>query len=354
MADIKVAFWNLGNLFDTTASDIATDLEFTPEQGWNQVAFDKKVENLASIINMMHNGQGPDLLGICEIENKGVADTLVNQLGRPDYQIAHVESPDIRGIDVSLIYSSNVFELAAELSSNPVGHLVHFRYPTRDIFEVRLRVVENGAELIVFVNHWPSRKQGQYESEPYRIAVAAHCGRLVDQILKLSRNEISALADTDASLATLNERWNRNILVMGDFNDEPSNRSILDYLLASRDRNHVEELVKASRGKHIPTAETYLKLRAYLFNCMWPLFGQSDVGSLFFSNATNSMNLLDQFIISRGLLYGAQKLQMRLSSVSILTPSVMTTPKGRPRSFDRQTKKGYSDHFPIEAIIGTV
>ena len=356
MADIKVAFWNLENLFDTTASEIATDLEFTPANGWTQAAFSKKVENLASVINMMHGGQGPDLLGICEIENKDVAQTLIDQIGRPDYELAHVEHPDIRGIDVSLIYSSSVFDLSPDLPTdrNPVGHLVHLRYPTRDIFEVKLHVLENDAELTVFVNHWPSRRLGQYESEPSRIAVAEHCGRLVDRVLKFSRTEFLALSDTNASLTKINERWNRNVFVMGDLNDEPFNRSVLNYLLASRDHDHVEELVKASSGRNIPTAETYLKLRAYLFNCMWPLLGQSDIGTFFFSQATNTMNLLDQFIISRGLLFGEQKLRMDLASVKIFTPSVMTTPKGRPRPFDRQTGKGYSDHFPIEAIVKTV
>ncbi len=350
MADIKIAFWNLENLFDTTASDIATDLEFTPEKGWTVDAFNKKVENLASVINLMHGGQGPDLLGICEIENKNVADTLVNQIGRPDYQLAHVESPDIRGIDVSLIYSANVFALVG----TPVGHLVHLRYPTRDIFQVQLRVLANDAELTVFVNHWPSRRLGRYESEPHRMTVAERCGRLVDQVLKFLRNEFLALSDTDVSLKKLNDRWNRNVLVMGDLNDEPFNRSVLDYLLASRDRDHVEELIKKASSKKIPTAETYLKLQAYLFNCMWPLLGQADVGTLYFSQATNSMNLLDQFIISRGLLYGEAKLQMDLASVKIFTPNVMTTARGRPRAFDRQKKTGYSDHFPIEALVRTV
>jgi hypothetical protein len=186
------------------------------------------------------------------------------------------------------------------------------------------------------------------------MTAAEHCGRLVDQILKFSRAESLALPNTKASLTKLNERWNRNILVMGDLNDEPFNRSVLDYLLASRDRDHVEELIKPASNKQIPTAATYLKLQAYLFNCMWPLLGQSDVGTLYFSEATNSMNLLDQFIISRGLLFGEQKLKLDLAAVKIFTPAVMTTAKGRPKPFDRKTKKGYSDHFPIEAVIKLV
>ena len=350
MAEIKIAFWNLQNLFDTTASEIAADLEFTPEHGWDEDAFEKKITNLATIIRAMHSGSGPDLLGICEIENRAVATALLEKVGRADYTLAHVESPDIRGIDVSLIYSKKVFTLVGK----PKGHLVHFRYPTRDIFQVTLRVKATNAELNVLVNHWPSRKQGQYESEPARIAVAEHCGRLVDQILKYPRSDFLALPDTATSLARLNERWNRNLLVMGDFNDEPFNRSILDYLRASRDRDHLEEEITPARNKKLPTAETYLKKRVYLFNCMWSLLGQADTGTYSFSSATNTMPVLDQFVISRGLLYGLQGLRMDLESVRILTPDQMTSPRGRPRPFDKKTKKGFSDHFPIEAVIQTV
>lgn len=350
MAEIKIAFWNLQNLFDTTASEIAADLEFTSDHGWDEEAFEKKTTNLATIIRAMHNGNGPDLLGICEIENRAVATALLDKIGRPDYKLAHVESPDIRGIDVSLIYAKNVFTLAGK----PKGHLVHFRYPTRDIFQVMLRVMASNAELHVLVNHWPSRKHGQYESEPARITVAEHCGRLVDEILKFSRSDFLALPDTATSLTLLKERWNRNVLVMGDLNDEPFNRSILDYLRASRDRDHLEEEITPARNKKLPAAATYLKKRAYLFNCMWPLLGQADVGTYSFSSATNTMLLLDQFIISRGLLYGLQGLKMDLESVRIMMPDQMTSPRGRPIPFDKKTKKGVSDHFPIEAVIQTV
>ncbi len=352
MPNIKIAFWNVENLFDTTASNIAADLDFTPAQGWTEAAYDAKVKNLAAIVRQMHAGQGPDLLGLCEIETKQVVQDLIDEVGRADYRVAHVDSPDIRGIDATLVYSNQVFK--DPKASEMEGHLVHLRFPTRDIFQVRLEVKENGSELNVLVNHWPSRCQGQYESEPLRIAVAEHCGRVVDSILKWPRAEFLALPDTKASLAKLNERWNRNVLVMGDLNDEPFARSVLDYLLGSKDLDHVEEELKAGGGKNIPEAKTYLEKMPFLFNCMWPLFGQPDKGTLYFSTATNSMNLLDQFLVSRGLFYGVQGLKMDPASVEIFTPAAMATAKGRPRAFDRKTLKGYSDHFPIQALVQTL
>jgi hypothetical protein len=254
MADIKIAFWNLENLFDTQLSPLAADFDFTPEHGWDQAALDAKLANLAHIIGQMHGGTGPDLLGICEVENAAVAQALIDALhaatGRADYRLAHVDSPDIRGIDVSLIYSNQVFRKPK--ASEMKGHMVHLRYPTRDIFAVRLRLLGSEAELLALVNHWPSRKQGKYASEPYRMTVAAHCGRLVDDALLLPRDEFLALPNAASSLALLNERWNRNVLVMGDFNDEPYDRSLLDYLLGAKDLDHLDEELKRRRASFCP------------------------------------------------------------------------------------------------------
>lgn len=351
MANIKIAFWNLQNLFDTTLSEIAADLEYTPEEGWDQQAFEAKITNLASVISLMHDGNGPDLLGICEIENRQVAETLIENSNRQDYKIAHVETPDIRGIDTSLIYSRDVFKLIGK----PEGHLVNLRYPTRDIFQVNLQMLENDAELTVLVNHWPSRWKGLYRTEPYRITVANYCGQIIDNILKYPRDQYLSMPDDQATLDKLNARWNRNVLVMGDFNDEPFNRSLLDELKATSGEDKLEEKIKKSGGKNTPTPKSYLSTQAYLFNCMWQFIGLRDEGTCYYSDSTNTMNTLDQFIISRGLYYGMQDLKMKLDSVEIFKPDIMTTKvKRRPKAFDKKTKKGFSDHFPIQALIETL
>jgi len=67
---INIAFWNLDNLFDVEATPIATDFEFTPEKGWTDEVLQKKIENIGKVIRSMHNSEGPDLLGLCEVEIK--------------------------------------------------------------------------------------------------------------------------------------------------------------------------------------------------------------------------------------------------------------------------------------------
>ena len=391
MDNIKVAFWNLGNLFDTSSSSlIGSDLEFTPERGWDDAAKDKKIENLVKVINSLHNNQGPDLLGLCEIENEELAKKLIEKMGKQDiYEIAqYVDSPDIRGIDTCLIYSKRIFKFIDAKSHN-----IYFRYPTRDIFQANLSVINNNnnSELSVLVNHWPSRIGGRFETEPLRIAVAENCARAVENILKVSLDYLKEmpnnLKENEESLDKLNQKWNKNVLVMGDFNDNPFDRSILNYLRATPDKNRLiewKEIFEHPNLKKWPANQqtdkhNYLYQPAFLYNCMWKLIPD---GTLFFEGG---LDLFDQFIISRGLLNGEQGLKMDLNEIKIDKSTRMANhipagsfePTGQnkihpihkqsPMSFEYIKKKvngepenlpggrdpltGFSDHFPIQSVI---
>jgi len=355
---IKVAFWNLQNLFDAQLSAIAADLGFTAENGWTGEVVEAKLDHLAEVIRLMHDGQMPDLLGVCEVENKSLMERLATRLDADRYAVAHVNSPDIRGIDASLLYDRHVFYPHPEMPIRAIK--VSNRFPTRDIFEVPLCLHGSDTELIVYVNHWPSRSMGKYESEPLRISVANHLGKLIDDQLKVDRLDYLSMPDTEDTLSLLNQRWNRNILLMGDFNDEPFNRSILDYLKASNSTDHLEEEIKAGRSRdrdYTPTPSSYFREQAYLFNCMWPFLAQPDTGTLYYSGSTNTMNVLDQFMISRGLYYGLQGLKFDCDSVKIFRPEIMSSSrKQRPVAFDYDKRgikpsRGYSDHFPITGVL---
>lgn len=389
--DINAAFWNLGNLFDTVADPIANDFDFLPSKGWTPATLQTKVANLAAVIDDMFGGTGPDLLAVCEVENEATLQQLVDAVTvRTDLEIlAFQDGPDIRGIDCALIFSNQIFQsitLGGSEPDAPASHVVHNRYPTRDIFEVALRVISNNAELIVYINHWPSRSRGRYESEPLRIAAANHLGRLMDRRLKFTRQELAALADTAGSMSNVQARWNRNVLAMGDFNDEPFNRSILEELKASSGFDKLEEPVKKSGGNtHLPGVVPYAKLQAPFFNCMWPTLATPDRGSYHFGSGVPTFNLLDQFICSRGLYYGESGLKMKrqtrldppaqpgdppivteLSTVSadVFDSDLMITSAAtrRPKKFEfgidnggnPTNNNGFSDHFPVVTTIETV
>jgi Endonuclease/Exonuclease/phosphatase family len=197
---INTAFWNLGNLFDTVADPISDDLEFTPAQGWTPEVQSAKITNLAAVIDLMFDGAGPDLLGVAEVENEATLQQLIDAVTvRNDLRIAtFLDGPDIRGIDCALVYADTVFEVIDDHGVGPASHNVNNRYPTRDIFEVPLRLLANDAELIIMVNHWPSRRLGRFESEPLRIALANHCGRLVDNWASPRTVEASRMRSSDA------------------------------------------------------------------------------------------------------------------------------------------------------------
>ena len=64
-----VAWWNVENLFDFDESDtrpawlqkkLANELK-----GWSTTVLDKKINQLAGVIQQMNGGKGPDILGVC-------------------------------------------------------------------------------------------------------------------------------------------------------------------------------------------------------------------------------------------------------------------------------------------------
>ena len=178
-------------------------------------------------------------------------------------------------------------------------------------------------------------------------------------------------------------RWNRNILMMGDFNDEPFNRSVLEELKASSGFDKLEEPVKKSGGnQHLPGVSQYAKLQATFLNCMWPVVAEPDRGSYHYGSGIPTMNLLDHFIVSRGLYYGHSDLKMKrrtrlepqdggapvvqeLATVDadVFDSDLMITSEAtrRPKKFEFKIdggvashNEGVSDHFPIVTTIQTV
>jgi predicted extracellular nuclease len=265
---------------------------------------------LASIILQMNEGKGPDLLGFCEIENDYVLKLLTAALaptGR-NYAVAHVDMSDQRGIDVAFIYDSDRFSTTPE---EQFSHFIVRRNATRDLFQVNFRTT--GDNLLVMVgNHWPSRSGGQFETEPFRIMVGENLAYFHQRIIEKQGKETAVIA-------------------VGDFNDEPFNRSLVDYALSEK------TAVKVKNA----TTQRFL-------NLMWPFLGQG-IGSLYFDNTPN---MLDQFLVSRGIVSGSSHFTVIPDSVEIVRFSEMVKPGVYPVPirFGRGNNPdldGFSDHFPI-------
>ena len=351
MGSIRVGWWNLQNLFDTDDDPISADLEFTIAKGWTPEVYAAKLVNLAGAINELHDGQGSELLGVCEVEGDGVFQALLDEVGNPHLKLVSdpAGTSDLRGIDTSLAYDDRKLRPVEQHS-----HVVHLRYATRDIFEVVFELVETGERLVAIATHWPSRTRGRWRSEPLRIALAENTAFIVRDHLRFDAErylELKAAGD----LAAIQARWETKVLILGDFNDEPADRSLVEHLQTSSELDRVTGPTNAIKD-FAPEAVNYRGDDCFLYNASWKFLAPENTGTYFIESTrddvfANRYQVLDQIIASRGLL-DVSGLHLDVDSVQIHnTKTVATQPAGRPRGFDRKTTKGTSDHLPVTAIL---
>lgn len=347
MGTINLAWWNLQNFFDTDDDPISKDFDFTAAKGWTQEVFEAKKANLAEVLNALK----PELLAVGEIEKDTLLEELIAQMGNPHLKVVTDESgtSDFRGIDVSIAYDERKLSVVSRVS-----HLIHLRYRTRDVFEVVFEINETGEKLVVLGSHWPSRIQGKYRSEPLRIAVAEHIAYLVESHVKVLPEEYENLRALN-DLNPVVDRWEAKVMVVGDFNDEPSDRSVVDHLRASNDLDRVIGKTNDIDGFKKETGD-YRAQDVFLFNATWKFLPQQKVGTYFLDRAgrgpklANRYQVIDQLVVSRGLVTG-EGLTLDLDSVDIFRDALVATKSGRPRSFSKKTRKGTSDHLPLTAVL---
>ncbi|MDL2213291.1 endonuclease [Bacteroides sp. OttesenSCG-928-D19] len=207
----RVLFYNVENLFDTAKDSLKQDDEFLPQsiRAWSYNRYKKKLNNVARVITAVGEWLPPALVGLCEVENDKVLRDLTrySALKEHGYRYVMTDSPDSRGIDVALLYQRDLFKL---LDYQSIGvELKEKDRTTRDILHVS-GLIHTRDTLDVFVVHFPSRSSGQKASEPNRIRAARTLRNAVDSLLSV--------------------RAYPQIIVMGDFNDYPSNKSISQVL----------------------------------------------------------------------------------------------------------------------------
>jgi predicted extracellular nuclease len=311
---LTFAFYNVENLFDPADDPaIEGDDEFTPAgpNRWSGTRLDRKLDALARVLRAIDEQRGADVIGLCELENRHVLDLLVDEyLPRGTYAVVHTDSRDARGIDVALLYRTGAMRLAGT-----VMHRVDLgpdAGPTRDIMEAAFE--KAGRRFTVLVNHWPSKRGGAQESEPRRIAAATVAAGIVD------------------SLTALDPR--ADVVVMGDFNDLPSSRPVVETLGAREYRSG-----SSFEGRLINTAR--------------PVEEADTIGSYFFDGAWET---IDQIMLSRGALDGAG-IVLNAGAERVFAPDFLrddvADPVFRPphRTYrGSQYVGGTSDHFPVYLV----
>ena len=309
-----VAFYNVENLFDTENDSLTFDDDRTPEgkDHWTQERYEQKVENLSKVISnigLIVSKTSPDIIGLCEIENKKVLEDLVSHpnLQKMNYGIVHFDSPDERGIDVAFIYKRAVF-LPTSFQSRRL--LLQNVDGERDYTRDQLVVggLLDDEQIYCIINHWPSRSGGATRSKPNRLAAAKLNKRIIDSIVKIDHSA--------------------KIISMGDLNDDPIDDSLRKILKTKGNQENLEE--------------------HDLFNPMEKLF-KKGVGSLAYRD---KWNLFDQFYFTANLLE-KEGGSYRFWKANVFTAPYLFAKKGKYKGYPFRTYAGgnytggYSDHFPV-------
>jgi endonuclease/exonuclease/phosphatase family metal-dependent hydrolase len=306
-------FYNVENLFDPRDTPEKKDRDFLLEgmMRWTTGRYYNKLNNLAKVITSAGEWETPALVGLCEVENDQVVRDLTqySPLRKINYRYVITDSPDLRGINVALLYQREKFRYL-EHRSYPIRFPHDDRKRTRDVLHVTGQVSMQDT-LDVFICHFPSRRGGEKESEPDRMYVASVIKAKSDSLMQI--------------------RKHAHILIMGDFNDEPSDRS-LSQILDAR-----------------PVSQDIMPQN--LYNLFYPFERRRNMGTYKFGR---QWNLLDQIIVSGSLIASDRTIRVLPHTASIFYRDFMLTDDRthggkRPKKtyHGRRHEGGFSDHFPV-------
>lgn len=310
--DLRIVTYNVENLFDTKDDPNKIDDDFLPwgMYKWTQERYQTKLKRIFKVLSNVSEWDYPGIIALTEIENRAVLEDLINAtpLVESDYGIIHEESPDARGIDVAFLFRRSLFRPIAH-EKLPVTMAKDSTFKTRDILYVQ-GIVNREDTLHFFVAHFPSRRGGEAESEPKRVLTASILRAKCDSILKFQPHA--------------------NIIITGDFNDDPSNVSMSEVL---RGKSSLEEMQSGD-----------------FYNMMYPLY-KKGYGTYKFQT---SWNMLDQYVISPSLLNAENGIYTTTQSVQIFQADWLSTnddanPGLKPsRTYNGPNYLGgYSDHYPV-------
>ena len=310
--NFKIMCYNVENFFDCVHDSTTNDKEFLPTgiRAWNYAKYQKKQANIAKVISAIGGWDAPALVGLCEVESDKCLFDLTHYSGLKNfrYKFLHHESPDPRGIDVALLYQPDQFK---PIHDQAIG--IH--YPnapgsrTRDVLFVS-GIIPTGDTLHVFVCHFPSRLGGEMESEDKRVFVASVVRQKVDSLLTAHPHP--------------------NIVIMGDFNDFPTNASLLEGLKAK------------------PLTDSISTRN--LYNLMYKLHSEGK-GS---NKHLGDWGALDQMIVSGNLLKSSNSISTKQSDAHFFNADFLLENdnvylgKQPFRTYaGMKYAGGFSDHLPI-------
>jgi hypothetical protein len=318
-APTVVAFYNLENFYDTLNDETINDEDFLPSGAYAYTGkiYYEKAHKLASVVSLLGVNKNPDgfaILGVAEIENETVLQTLINEpeLRQRNLKIVHYNSPDARGIDVGMIYNPKYFKVLSSEAifvNLPTDENGSGKERTRDILFVTGKL--KGELVHVFVNHWPSRRGGEAASAPKRKFAAGVCRKYIDSLRK--------------------ENPMAKVILMGDLNDDPINESMTKVLNCKAKIKDVD-----ARSMYNPFVAFYRKgLGTMAYQDAWGLFDQIVMTSGFVKGGT-----------------GLQYLEAEVFNRPFMVEKFGNFKNYPKRSFSGNTwNEGYSDHWPTMIFL---
>lgn len=302
----RIVFYNAENFFDCSHDSLKSDQEFLPGgiRGWTPSRYFRKAGNIARVLAAVGEDEFPEIVGLAEVENDACLKTLVlsSPLKNAGYSFVHEESNDARGVDVCLLYNRYRFQLMGK-EALVVSFEDEPHKKTRDVLHVWGRT-SSGRELHFFVCHFPSRLGGETESETYR-----------RQVAKRLRSSVDSVFAQDSTA---------NLVIMGDFNDYPSNLSLKADLNALDPR-------EAPLEKH-------------LYNLMLPMDGIPGIGT---NKHLADWGILDQLHISTNLLNKTAGAHIFIPEFLLLEDERWLGKKPFRTYNGMVYQGGYSDHLPV-------
>jgi exonuclease III len=311
--DVRVMFYNTENTFDTHNDSLFNDEEFLPESArkWTSARYYIKLTNIFKTIAAIGETIPPEIICLAEVENRKVLQDLLYKtpLEKYPYEIVHYNSPDARGIDVAVLCRKDAIKV---IYSEPlkIRYSANSTSYTRDILYLKVRT--NQADTInLFINHWPSRREGKKQTESHRMSAAIILRQKVDSLLSVNPGS--------------------KIIITGDFNDEPIDKSLTQWLKAK-----------------IPDEDLQIKA---LYDLSGKMQAECNCGTYRYKG---NWNMFDQFIISGSLLKKSRGLHTCISCMNIADYNFLLREDkkyGGLKPFSTyqgpQYIGGFSDHLPI-------
>ena len=290
---------NCENLFDYHHDEGKDDTEYLPEatRHWTKQRYWRKLNHIAQELLSCSDDGIPDLIALCEVENDSVLHDLTSRslLRNAGYEYLMTNSPDLRGIDVALLYSPFTFAPIRSYSIRSIRVTpVEQMRPTRDILYACGQTV-SGDMLHVFVVHFPSRFGGEKYSRPFRQAAADRLCQSIDSIQTVTSEP--------------------KILIAGDFND--GDESLIIKQIEQHDIRNLTKEASAPKGVH----------GTYRYKGQWESIDHI-LGSPYISNKVCAAFIhAPQFLLEEEKRYGGYRPRRTYNG-----------PRYQP---------GYSDHLPL-------